>query len=850
VWLVTFKGLLAHRVRLVLTTLSVVLGVAFVAGAFVFSDTMSAVFDDLVRGGSEATDVLVRAEVPEGMNVLENMDVAPPLLPESLLDEVLAVDGVADAEGGVEGFAMIVRPDGEAIIPMGPPTLGAGWSPTGGRTIVDGGRPPSGPDEVVVDRRTAARNDLQPGDRVEIVFSTTAPRPFTIVGLSTKEGGDNLAGASLAEFELPVAQQVLDLAGHFTGISVRAQDGVEPEALVERLEMSLPGDVEAITAAAFADETLAGIDEALGFFRSIFLVFAGVAVFVGIFIIVNTFSITVLQRTREFALLRSLGASRRQIVGSVIGEAVLVGIVASVIGIAAGLGLATGLSAMLSLFGVDMPSGALVLELRTVLVSLALGVVVTVVASVLPARRAAATHPMAALRAVEIQAYRTPRGRLVSGIVAALTAVPLIAYPAIAQPDGSAALVVLGALLALVALFLLGPSLTGPVLRLFGGSGARFGIVGRLARSNSLRRPRRTWVSAGALMIGVTIVGGFAVVAGSMKASADSALEGAISADVILSASNAMTGGTVPPLLAEELATAPEVGAISPIRAGSGQVDGASATLVGVHPASWNALATTVFEQGTVEDLAAPGTVAVDAERARERGYAIGDMLPAVFPDSGSTELRVGAVFEPDQLLAEGWLVSLETYQKHFARSTDAQVLLAGAEGIEPEVVLAAVERVAAAYPAVLVQDQTQFRESAAGQVDQLLGLVTALLGMALLIAILGIMNTLALSVHERTHEIGLLRAVGMTRRQVRGMVRWEAVTVALLGASVGLLLGVVLGWAFARALAEQGLTTVALPFGQLAGAVVLAALAGVLAAVLPARGAAKLDVLRAVTVE
>jgi putative ABC transport system permease protein len=849
VWLVTFKGLLAHRVRLVLTTLSVVLGVAFVAGALVFSDTMSAVFDDLVRGGSESIDVLVRAEVPEGVNVLENMDVAPPVVPESLLDEVLAVDGVADAEGGVEGFAMIVRPDGEAIIPMGPPTLGAGWSPKGGRTIAEGGRPPTGPDEVVVDRRTAARNDLEPGDRVQVVFSTTPPRPFTIVGLSTKEGGDNLAGASLAEFELPVAQEVLDVEGHFTGISVRAQDGVEPEALVERLEASLPGDVEAITAAAFADETLAAIDEALGFFEAIFLGFAGVAVFVGGFIIVNTFSITVLQRTREFALLRSLGASRRQIVGSVIGEAVLVGIVASVIGIGAGLGLATGLSAMLSLFGMDMPSGALVLQLRTVVVSLVLGIGVTVVASVLPARRAAATHPMAAMRAVDIQAYRTPRLRLVTGLFAALTAVPLIAYPAIAQPDSSAALVALGTLLVLTALFLLGPSLTGPVLRLFGGSGLRFGIVGRLARSNSLRRPRRTWVSAGALMLGVAIVGGFAVVAGSMKASADIALEGSISADVILSASNAMTGGTVPPLLAQELASEPEIAAVSPLRAGSGQVDGASATVVGVDPAHWEALASTSFEQGAIEDLAPPGKVAVDADLAREHGYELGDVLPAAFPGSGTTELRVGAVFVPDELLS-GWLVSLETYEGYFARSTDAQVFVAGAEGIAPEALLRAVERVADAYPAVLVQDRAQFRESVAGQIDQLLGLATALLGMALLIAILGIMNTLALSIHERTHEIGLLRAVGMTRRQVRGMVRWEAVTVALLGASVGLLLGVVLGWAFARALAEQGLTTVALPFGQLAGAVVLAALAGVLAAVLPARGAAKLDVLRAVTVE
>jgi putative ABC transport system permease protein len=849
VWLVTFKGLLAHRVRLVLTTLSVVLGVAFVAGTLVFSDTMSAVFDDLVRGGSESIDVLVRAEVPEGMNVLENMDVAPPVVPESLLDEVLAVDGVADAEGGVEGFAMIVRPDGEAITPMGPPTLGAGWSPAGGRTIVEGGRPPSGSDEVVVDRRTAARNDLQPGDRVEIVFSTTPPRPFTIVGLSTKEGGDNLAGASLAEFELPVAQEVLGLDGHFTAISVWAADDVEAESLVQRLEGSLPADVDAITAAAWADETVAQIDEALGFFTFVFGAFALVALFVGGFIIVNTFSITVLQRTREFALLRSLGASRRQIVGSVIGEAVLVGIVAAVVGIAAGLGLATGLSAMLSLFGMDMPSGALVLAPRTIVVSFAAGIVITVIASVLPARRAAATHPMAALRAVEIQAYRAPRRRLVAGMLAALGAAPLIVYPAIAQPERAATLVGLGALLAAVALALLGPTLTGPILRVFGGSGARFGVVGRLARSNNLRRPRRTWVSAAALTVGVALVGSFAVVASSMKASADVALEGTIRADVIVSASNAMMGGTVPPVLAEELASAPEIAAISPVRAGSGQVDGASATLVGLDPANWEALAATEFEQGTVEDLAAPGSVAVDADLAREHGYAVGDVLPAVFPGIGTTEVVVGAVFEPDELLS-GWLVSLETYEGYFARSSDAQVFVAGAEGIAPEALLGAVEQVAAAYPAVLVQDQTQFRESVAGQVDQLLGLATALLGMALLIAILGIMNTLALSIHERTHEIGLLRAVGMTRRQVRGMVRWEAVTVSLLGASVGLLLGVVLGWALVRALAEQGLTSFVLPVGQLAGALVLAALAGVLAAVLPARGAAKLDVLRAVTVE
>jgi putative ABC transport system permease protein len=849
VWKVTLKSLLAHRVRLVLTTLSVVLGVAFVSGTFVLTDTMSAVFDDLVRGGADTFDVLVRGESATEGNALEDLDAPAPLLAEALVEDVAAVDGVERAEGTVEGFAMIVRPDGEAITPMGPPTLGAAWSPEGSRVILEGGRPPTGPDEVVVDRRTAARNDLHPGDRVDMVFSSTPPRPFTIVGISTTEGGDNLAGATYAEFEAAVAQEVLDLEGHFTGISVWARDGVEPEVLVDRLEAALPADLDAVTAAAFADEVMAGIDEALGFITIAFGIFAGIALFVGAFIIVNTFAITVLQRTREFALLRSLGASRRQVVGSVVGEAVLIGLFASLLGVVAGLGLATLLGAMLSLFGFDLPSGALVLRSRTVIVALGVGVVVTVIASLLPARRAAGIHPMAALRAVSIQAYEPRPLRQVSGSVAALAAAGLVGVGAITQPDNARWLIVTGALLALVALIALGPSLTRPVLRLFGGKGTRFGTVGRLARSNSLRTPRRTWSTAAALTIGIMLVSGVAVFAASMKTSAYDVLEGTIRADAIVSASNATTGGTVPPVLARELATQPEIGAISPVRGGPGRIDGASSAVIGIDPVHWDAVAITEFATGTLADFAPLGTVAVDSELAREHGYQIGDLVPAIFQGSGGTELRIEAIFEPDQLLS-GWLVSIGTFEQLFNRPSDATVLVAGAEGTDPQTVLAAVERVAAAYPAAVVEDQAAYRESVVGQVDQLLGMVTALLGMALLIAILGIMNTLALSIHERTHEIGLLRAVGMTRGQVRSMIRWEAVTVALLGAFVGLLLGIIFGWAITRALAEEGLSTFVLPVGQLVGAVLLAALAGVLAAVVPARAAAKLDVLRAVTVE
>ncbi len=842
-WRVTLKGLLSHRVRLVLTTLSVVLGVAFVSGTYVLTDTMSAVFHDLVRGGAETIDVLVRSATVGGLDAMESLDAQPQPLPESTLDDVRAVDGVARAEGIIQGYALIVRPDGKAITPMGPPTLGAAWSTWGDRTVEEGGRPPAGPTDVAIDATTAARNGLNVGDRVNIVFSDTPPRPFTIVGLSTatRAEGENLAGATLAEFDPATAQDVLDLGGQFTAISVAVDAGTDPQTVVNRIEATVPGDVDAITSAEYADELTANIDESLSFLTIIFGVFAAIALVVGAFIIANTFSITVLQRTREFALLRSLGASRRQVVASVVGEAAIVGLMASVLGVVAGLGLATGLNALLRVAGMDMPSGTLVLRPRTVVVGLTVGLVITVVSSLLPARRAAGIHPMAALRDVGVHAYRPSRRRVAGGVIAGVAAVVLVAVAAFGHPDRSGLMLGAGAVLALAALAATGPLLTRPVLQVLGGSGAHLGTVGRIARSNSMRTPRRTWTTASALTVGLALVSSVAVIGASMKASASAALEGIVRADVIVSASNAMTGGGVPPVLAGQLATLPEVGGVSALSRGSGRIGDASASMLAVDPTQWDKVAETTFTQGSILDLAGVGNVAVDADLARERGYAVGNVLDAVFPASGPTTLRVGAIFEPDDLVS-GWLTSNTTLQQLVPQATDAAVLVARAEGVDADAVLAAVETMAADYPSVNVQDQAQYRDSIAGQVDRLLALVTALLGMALFIAVLGIMNTLALSIHERTHEIGLLRAVGMTRGQVRRMIRWEAVTVALLGAFVGLVLGVLFGWLTTRVFADQGLTAFVMPYGQLVGAVVLAALAGVLAAVLPARRAAQLE--------
>ncbi|HSK24277.1 MAG TPA: FtsX-like permease family protein [Egicoccus sp.] len=846
-WKLTLKGLLAHRIRLALTTLSVVLGVAFVAGTFVMTDTMLAVFDDLVRGGTQSVDVMVRSRGAAETEI-GSADAYYGTVPfdDDVLDVVAAVDGVEIAEGAVEGYALIVRPDGEPILPMGPPTIGASWS-AAGRTVEPGGRAPAGPDEVAVDAATAQRNGLEVGDRLEIVFATVAPRSFTLVGISSAEGSENLAGASLAEFDLATAQEVLDLEGVFTTIGVWGAEDVDSEVLTERVAAAVPAGVDAISAADWADETMAQIEEALAFVTIALGVFAAIALLVGAFIIANTFSITVLQRSREFALLRALGASRRQVVAGVVGEAVVVGLLASLTGILAGLGLARGLQALLSLFGLDMPSGALVVQPRTVAVSLTVGVAVTVVSALLPARRASAVHPIAALRRADTGAYRPSRLRLGAGIGAAAGAIGVLAYAAAAQPDAGSTVLATGAVLAFVALTLTGPALTRPVLRVLGGRGEHLGVPGHLARSNSMRTPRRTWTTAAALTVGVALVSSVAVMSASMKASAAEALDETLKADVIVSAGGMFAGGLLPPIVAREIAQSPDIAAVSALRVGSGEFDGAAAAAFALDPTTWDELHTTEVAAGSFAEVAGVDAVAVDTDLATERGYEVGDVVSATFPASGATQLRIVALYEPDMVLT-GWVVSMDSAEDSFAQPLDAAVLVAGTG--DAATTRAAVEAVTADYPAVTVQNQAEYRDAVAGQIDQMLALVTALLAMALVIAVLGIMNTLALSIHERTREIGLLRAVGMTRRQVRAMVRWEAVSVALLGAVVGLVLGTLFGWVTTRVLAEEGMGAFQIPTGQLVGAVVLALLAGVLAAVLPARGAAKLDVLRAVTVE
>ena len=847
-WRVTIKGLLDHRMRMLLTALSVVLGVGFVAGTFVVTDTMSGVFDELV-GSTGGIDVFVEGE--DALDALVGSYYERPLVDPGVLDEVAAVEGVQHAFGGVEGYAQIIAPDGHAIVPVGPPTLGASWipPPLGSRQVAPGGHPPEGPDEVVVDHRTADRHDLHVGDRVQIVFGTVAPRTFEIVGIASNASGDNLAGATLAEFDLATAQEVLGHGDHFTQIQLSAADGVTPDELAARVDAVLGEGLAAITAAESREVIMEQVDSALGFFTIALGIFGAVALVVGAFIIANTFSIVVVQRTRELALLRALGATDRQVVGSLLLEAVLVGLLASVLGVVAGLGLAALLQALLSLFGFDMPSGALVLRPRTVAVALLVGVGVTLLSALLPARKASRLPPIAALRDVQLPVLRVRPARTAAAAVAAATGIGLVVWALTAHPDRPEAVIGVAALLVLLALGGAAPLLSRPLVRLLAAPAARLGVPGRLARGNALRTPRRTWATASALMIGLALVSLVAVLAASLKASATAALDTALRADLVLTAGGSLAGGSVPTVVAETLAAAPEVGAVSPVRAGFADLAGAGTALVAIDPTTWEDVAAISVTAGALAGLAEQGTVMVDTDVAAEHDLAVDDVVAGEFLATGHRDLTVAAVFEPDQLLS-GWVLGTATYDANVAQPLDAAVLVVGDRGVPLERVREAVAAVTAAYPAVQVQDQGEYREATAGQVDQLLALVTALLGMALLISVLGITNTLALSVHERTREIGLLRAVGMTRRQVRAMIRWEAVTVAVLGALLGTAVGIAFAWALVRALADEGLTRLVVPGGQLAVDVAVAALAGMVAAVLPARRAARLDVLDAVTVE
>ena len=841
-WKATIKGLLAHKLRLALTAVAIVLGVMFVSGTFVLTDTLHNTFTTLFSGIYQHVDFQVRGKA--AFNGPNGGAVRSPI-PQSLAQTVRRVPGVEAAEGSVQGYAQLVAPDGKAINTTGAPSIGTSFDPVSQMSALHlrSGSAPTTAHDVAIDASTAEKHHFHIGERVRILL-IGPPQEFTITGIVRFGTANNLAGATIAAFDLPTAQKLFDRSGRYDNIDVLAKPGVNMSQLQHAIAAVLPRNVQVVTGQTVANEQTNSINQALSFFSTALLVFAFISLFVGGFTIFNTFSIIVGQRTRELALLRILGASRRQIFRSVLAEASIVGLVASLIGLALGVVAAAGLEALLDGFGITLPSGGLVFEARTVVVALIVGLGVTVVSAISPARRAVRIPPVAALSEHDVVATESSRRRIVVGTALAVLGIIGLALgltiPAIQ-------LVGLGAVGIFIGIGMLAPLVARPMASVIGRPlAATLGISGKLGRENSMRSPRRTAQTAAALLVGLALVSTIAVFGASVSRSATSSIDEAVSADYIITSSGG--NGEFSAATAGAAQRVPGVSAVSTVYTGEFEFRGSLSNLTAVSP---DHLARTIIlrlDRGASASALRAGDLLVDTTTADNDHLNVGSSVPVKFALTGKSHMRIGGIYKPNALLGS-FLVSDQFYRSHFDDPLPIAVLIRTTGG-PTHAATTAIDSGLKSYPNLTIQTQAQFKQSQQKMVNQLLGLVYVLLALAVLIALIGIVNTLMLSVFERTHEIGLLRAVGMRRRQVRAMIRSEAVILSVFGAIIGVVVGTGLGVALAASLKQQGITDIVVPVPNLIVFLIIAALLGLGAASWPARRAAKLDVLAAIAAQ
>ena len=840
----SLRNLLMNKLRLLLTLAAVIVGVSFVSGTYVLSDTMVKAFDELYTGLTAGTDVVVRSQSAYDADVTTTGGQLRPL-DEGIVDTVRRVPGVAVAEGSVNGFALIIDKHGDPIQPGGAPTFGTSISKdrslSGAGTIREG-RAPSGPGEIVIDAQTAHKAGFRVGDSVDVVLQD-GRRTFTLVGIVGFGESDSILGATLAGFDLATAQEVLGKPGLVDEVDVRAEDGVSTGELRSRVAAVLPSGVEAVTGEQVADAGTKSVKDAMGIFTTVLLVFAGVALLVGSFVIWNTFNVLVAQRRREVALLRAVGATRRQVLGGVLLEAAAIGLVSGALGLLSGVGLAIGIRSLLGLVGVDIPTTSPAIETRTLVVGMAVGLGVTTLAAVLPAWSATRVAPMEALRDVAPVSQSSGRIRHTAGWLVTVLGGALLLACSLA--GNQRWWTVVATLVTFTGLVFVGPSLARAMARLVGHG--RRGGGWRMAARNIGRNSRRAAATALALTIGLTVVAAVAVTAASLKDSVTAAVNGGNRSDLILEPAGAGLG--ISPSVATLLRGRVDVQDVVELREWAAQVDGHGTQVTALDAAGLDHVIDLGVETGSVADLG-PGSILVSTSKVRDLGVGIGDTVVVTFPETGDRSLRVVGSFSKGSLINASYVISMPDFNANVTAPLDAAILLTSTAGMDPDRAKAVIEAALADYPNVTVNTPAEETEQARAQVDQLLGIVTALLLLAVVVAVLGIVNTLALSVVERTRELGLMRAVGATRRQVRAVVRRESVLMSLLGASTGIVLGTASGVALARALEDEGITTVSVPTMTLLVYGVIAVAVGVLAALGPARRASRVDVLRSLTAE
>ncbi|MFJ9347763.1 ABC transporter permease [Streptomyces sp. NPDC101237] len=836
------RNVLAHKARLLMTVLAVLLGVAFVSGTLVFTNTISDAYQNSSAKGFDGVDVAVRAKYQDSKG--DQVGKTPDLT-QALLDRAAKVSGAASATGVVSGFTAIADQHGKLI--------GSGWQSQGGnywgardsRYPLVSGHAPKGANEVLIDSKTAERAGYKVGDTVRISVNGPVLKP-TVAGVFTTDDGNVAAGGSLALFDTATAQRLFGTEGAYDEIDVTAKSGTGQAALKAQLDRALPKKlVETTTGQKLADDQAEAISSSMSGLRQGLLVFAGIALFVGTFIIANTFTMLVAQRTKELALLRAVGASRRQVTRSVLIEAFVVGAVAGVAGLLAGIGIGAGLRALMGSFGATVPDGPLVISPGTVVAALAVGVVITMLAAWLPGRRAAKIPPVAAMSA--LHAAPTTKSLVLRNTIGALFSAAgvavILAATTMNGSDGQAPMG-LGAVLLIIGVFVLTPLLSRPLIAAAAPLLRGFGVAGKLARQNSVRNPRRTAATASALMIGLTLITGMTVMAGSLQKSIDKMAGSAIRADYVVSMAS---GNALSPDVARKVAASDGVTESSPLRNAASRIDGDTEFLTGVNGSAIGKLTDLTVDSGSFK--VGGSDVVVDDDTAKSHGWKAGSAFTVHFEDGKSRRMTVAGVYQGNQMI-HGIMLDNAVLTPHQKDPADMQVMVKTADGASAAA-KDGLEKALGSNPAIEVQDKQDLSDSIAKAFTLILNMVYGLLAMAVIVAVLGVINTLAMSVFERQQEIGMLRAIGLDRKAVKRMVRLESLVISLFGGVLGLGLGVFFGWAAGRLVgAKMPTYELVLPWERMALFLVLAGVVGVLAALWPARRAARLNMLAAIKSE
>ncbi|OJF12468.1 ABC transporter permease [Couchioplanes caeruleus] len=842
----TLKSLLARKLRLILSGLAVVLGVMFVSGAFVVTDTLSRSFDMVFASAYSTTDVGVAAVPKVEVSEFEGEQVAAPL-PAAVVEKIKTVSGVRSATGLVESDgARVIGSDGKVLTSTGPPRLGVSWTGEDELVRLREGRGPSAPDEIAVNATVAEAAGLKVGDRVG-VLTLEPKKDFTLVGIVGYSGDrDSLGGVQQVAFTEATAQQLmLGRTGVYSSVRVEAAGDVTPEVLRDRIGAALGAGYVVKTGDQLADESSAAMREGLSFFGQLLLGFAGVALFVGVFLILNTFSIIVAQRTRELALMRAMGASRRQVITSVLIEAVVIGLVAAVLGLAAGVGIGAGLAYLFGSFaGGGLELAPLGVPAAAVISSFVVGVLVTVVAAVLPALRASRIAPVAAMQDVAMPDRPLTKISVAGGAVTAVGAAAL--GLGLYGDVGNELWLILGGVLgSFVGIALLTPLISRPVVALLGRLFS-WSVPGRLGRLNSGRNPRRTAITAAALMVGIALVTGVTVIMDSAKSSLKAEAARVLKAQIMISGDqNGPRPPTFDPAVVDRAAQIPGVRAAAGVWNDQVLVDGAKEWVNATDDLA--ALAETYGASATGGTLTTlrDDQIAVSVPEATEHGWHIGSRVKVQTSRGEPRTYTVAATYADDAL--PGWIILPAAATKDFGIPQPVLGFVRLDDGVPVSAVLPQVKALVADSPEVSATDAATFVDQQAQIFDVLITMIQILLAMAILIAVLGVINTLALSVLERTRELGLLRAVGLGRAQTMRMVTVEAVVISVFGALLGVTVGAGLGTAVTKALESDGITELVLPWGRMGTYLLLAAFVGVVAAVLPAIRAARLNVLGAI---